>query len=139
MIYESKFMLRIRLEGRTDETDKNNSVSFVSDSLRANQENRLQMERSTTISDLPTSQAAASISGDTAATLGSPPPVLGNTLDQWLSHCQPGDDWWLPEPFQEDAQRWQRIADARIRHRDPRFRVWRNVDGFLVCKLWLYD
>ena len=139
MIYESKFMRRIRLEGRADKTDKNNSVSFVSDSLKANQENLPQTEMSTTASDVPTSQAAGSISGVTVTAEGNVTPVIGKALDQWLNHCQPGDDWWLSEPFQEDPQRWQQIADARIRHRNPKFRVWRNVDGFLVCKLWLYD
>ena len=139
MIYESKFMRRIRLEGGTDKTDKNNSVSFVSDSLKANQENLPQTERSTTASDVPTSQAAESISGVTVTAVGNVTPVIGKALDQWLNHCQPGDDWWLSKPFQEDPQRWQQIADARIRHRNPKFRVWRNVDGFLVCKLWLYD
>jgi len=139
MIYESKFMSKIRSKERTDKTDKKNSVSFVSDSLRTNQENSLQMERSTTISDLTKSQVAESNSEDKATALGNKPLVIGKAIDQWLKHCQPGDDWWLPEPFQEDAQRWQQIADARIRRRNPKLRVWRNVDGFLVCKLWLYD
>ena len=41
MIYESKFMRRMRLEGSSAKTDKKNSVSFVSDSPKEDSENKL--------------------------------------------------------------------------------------------------
>ena len=138
MIYESKFMRRMRLEGSTDKTDKKNSVSFVSDSPRGDSENKLieKKERS----NLESSQNQVALSTSPSMDAGiDVPPVWRTILGQWLEQCQPGDEWLIPEEWKGEEQRWQKIADARIRRRNPKFRVWGNVDGFLVCKLWLYD
>jgi len=138
MIYESKFMRRMRLEGSTAKTDKKNSVSFVSDSPKEDSENKLIEKIIRSNLESLQNQVPFSISPSMDDGIGVLP-VWRTILGQWLEQCQPGDEWLIPEDWKGEEQRWQKIADTRIRHRDPRFRVWRNVDGFLVCKLWLYD
>ena len=138
MIYESKFMRRMRLEGSTDKTDKKNSVSFVSDSPRGDSENKLIEKKERSNLESSQNQVALSTSPSMVAGLDVQP-VWRTILGQWLEQCQPSDEWLIPEEWKGEEQRWQKIADARIRRRNPEFRVWRNVDGFLVCKLWLYD
>ena len=139
MTYESDFLFRMRLEKGTDKTDKKNSVSFDSRSLRTDSES-MNTTRSCDyhqFSDKTFQMKNQSQSMQDEQRIESFEEMI--RLFAWLEKCQPGDDWRIPPLWENEAQRWQLIADARIRRRNQKLRIWRNVEGYLVCKLALYQ
>ena len=139
MTYESKFLRQFHLVEATDKNDKNNFVSFVSDPPGEIIKNKTPLISSTSIEEASPTQASDSPSDKneiTSINLAESWMVL---LYKWLRHCQPGDEWLIPEKWEGEAQRWQQIADARIRRRHPKLRIWGNVEGYFVCKLWVFD
>ena len=139
MTYESKFLRQFHLGEATDKNDKNNFVSFVSDPPGEIIKNKTPLISSTSTEDSsPTQDSDPSSSKKqiTSINLAESRMML---LYKWLRHCQPGDEWLIPEKWEGEAQRWQQIADVRIRRRHPMLRIWRNVEGYFVCKLWVFE
>ena len=139
MTYESKFLRQFHLMEATDKNDKNNFDSFVSDPPGEIIKNKAPLISSTSTEEAsPTQDSDLSFCKKqiTSINLAASRMVL---LYKWLRHCQPGDEWLIPEKCEGEGQRWQQIADARIRRRHPKLRIWRNVEGYFVCKLWVFD
>ena len=139
MTYESKFLLQFHLVEATDKNDKNNFVSFVSDPPGEIIKNKTPLINSTLIEEASPTQDSDSPSAKneiTSINLAASRMLL---LYKWLRHCQPGDEWLIPEKWEGEGQRWQQIADARIRRRHSMLRIWRNVEGYFVCKLWVFE
>ena len=140
MTYESKFLRQFHLVEATDKNDKNNFVSFVSDPPGEIIKNKAPLISSTSTEEAsPTQDSDPSSPKKQITSINLAASRMMLLLYKWLRHCQPGDEWLIPEKWEGEAQRWQQIADARIRRRHPKLRIWRNVEGYFVCKLWVFD
>ena len=54
----------------------------------------------------------------------------------WLTHCQPGDEWEMPNAWLPDSDELRHAADERVRLRNSKLRIWRTGKTHLVCKVW---
>ena len=54
----------------------------------------------------------------------------------WLTHCQPGDEWEMPAPWLPDSDELRHAADERVRLSNSKLRIWRTGKTHLVCKVW---
>ena len=54
----------------------------------------------------------------------------------WLTHCQPGDEWEMPNAWLPDSDELRHAADERVRLRNSKLRIWRTGKTHFVCKVW---
>ena len=55
----------------------------------------------------------------------------------WVSHCEPGEEWQMPQDWLPDSDELREAADSCVRQRQPNLRIWRTWKDGLVYKVWL--
>ena len=58
------------------------------------------------------------------------------SVENWVTHCQPGDEWEMPNAWLPDSDELRHAADERVRLRNSKLRIWRTGKTHLVCKVW---
>lgn len=61
--------------------------------------------------------------------------LIASFID-WVSHCQPGDEWEIPSSWLAETDDLRKSADVEVRKRNPELRVWRTGETQLVCKIF---
>ena len=55
----------------------------------------------------------------------------------WVGHCEPGEEWQMPQDWLPYSGELREAADFCVRQRMPNLRIWRTGKDRLVCKVWL--
>jgi len=61
--------------------------------------------------------------------------LIQSVID-WVSQCEPGEEWQMPQDWLPDSDELREAADSCVRQRHPNLRVWRTGKDRLVCKAW---
>ena len=55
---------------------------------------------------------------------------------EWVDRCVPGDEWQMQQDWLPESDELRLVADAHVRQRDSKLRVWRTGEDKLICKVW---
>lgn len=67
-------------------------------------------------------------------------PTLVENFNDFVSSCLPGDSFPVPASWQEKMHEVRVFADARVRNRNDRLRIWLQGEPLrFECKFWAFD